>query len=88
MGISLLPTLGITTGKSTFVVVLCLQLKRKVAKAVMAMPAPQEVSWTPVLPSRVKILGPKPQLESCWLLIPSTEAEPVFVAGSSVVISL
>lgn len=59
MGFSLLPTLGITTGKSTFIVVLWLHLKRKVAKAVVAMPAPQEVSWSPVLPRTVQILGPK-----------------------------
>ncbi|RMC06382.1 hypothetical protein DUI87_15815 [Hirundo rustica rustica] len=72
VGLSLLPTLGIATGKSTFVVALVVV----VAKAVMALPAPQEVSWTPVLPSTVKILGPKSQLESCWLLTTSTEAEP------------
>lgn len=76
IGLSLLPTLGIGIGKSTFVVVLWLQLKRKVAKAVMVMPALQEVSWTPVLPSTGQILGPKSQLKSCWLLTPSTEAEP------------
>lgn len=76
LGLGLPPTLGIATGKSTFVVVVWLQLKRQVAKAVVTMPVPQDMSWSPVLPSTVQILGPKSQLESCWLLTPSTEAEP------------
>lgn len=67
-GLSLLPTLGIAAAKSTFIVVLWLQFKRKGAKvAVVAVPAPQEVSWSPVLPRTAQVLGPKSQLESCWL---------------------
>lgn len=78
MGLSLLPTLGMATGKSTSC---CGSLDSAQEKSGQGSDGhastPGGVLELSVPPSTVQILGPKSQLESCcWLLIPSTEAEP------------
>lgn len=65
--------------QSTSVVVLWLQLREAIgqgADAAVTVPAPQQVSWSPVLSSTVQMPGSKSQLDHCWLLTPSIEADP------------